>query len=191
MLFDKHEKNDNGDGREKRGCKEVLPLDHVEGRELRDADGNRALRHGGDKHGGNRVLVPGVDEDEDERRHDAGRRHREQHVPERPERGAAVNTRGLLHLRRDGNERAAEKPDGKGLVEGGVYKDEAEQRVVEIEIAHELGYADEKDDGREHLAHDDEAEKRLFRLELHTGHGVGGGNAADKRHKRRAAGNDK
>ena len=43
MLFDEHEEDDDRDGGQQGGGEHVLPFDHVEGGELRDADGDRTV----------------------------------------------------------------------------------------------------------------------------------------------------
>ena len=98
MLFNHHEEDNHGNGCKQGSCKQILPLDHVEGRELGNADGDRAVGCRGNQHGGDGVFIPCIDENEDQRRHDAGSRHWQKH----PQKGlhgvAAVNFSRLLHL---------------------------------------------------------------------------------------------
>ena len=188
VLFNAHEQNDDRDGRQQRRREEVLPLDHVKRAELGDAHGDRLVRRGGNEHGGDRVFVPRVDEHEDQRRHNARRGHRQQNVPKRADRVAAVDAGGLLHLRGDRNECAAQQPDGERLVEGRVNQHQTQDRIVEVQRVHQLGNADQQHHRREHLAHNDEAEKQAAPLEMHARHRVGRRNTAEHRDGRRAGG---
>ena len=101
MLFYAHEEDDNRDGGEEGGGEQILPLNHIERRELRDADRYRAVCGGGDEHRGDSILIPRIDEHEDKRGDYAGRGHGDEHIDERAERCAAVYLRGLLHFWRD------------------------------------------------------------------------------------------
>ena len=179
VLLDAHEQDDHGDDGEDGGREEVLPLDHVIAVEGVDAHGQRLERVGGDEAQGDRVLVPGVDEDEDQRGDDARGRHGEQDLHHGLDPGAAVDGGGLLHLRGDAHEGAPEQPDGERLVEGGVDEDQAQDVVRQAQALHDLVDADEQHHRGEHLGDDDEAQEGGLALELHPGQGVGRGDAAD------------
>ena len=62
MFLNEHEKDDDGNGCQQGCSKQILPFDHVEGRELGDTDRDRFICLGGNQYGGNRILVPCVDE---------------------------------------------------------------------------------------------------------------------------------
>ena len=75
MLFDHHKQDHHRDrGQERRG-KQILPLDHVERRKLRDAHRDGTIVCGRDQNRRDRILVPCVNEHKDQRRDDARSRH--------------------------------------------------------------------------------------------------------------------
>lgn len=188
MLFDEHEQDDHRDGRQQRGGKQVLPLDHVEGTELRNAYGDGLVGGGGDEHGGDGVLVPRVDEYENQRGYDAGRRHGQKDADEGADAVAPVDAGGLFHFRGNRNEGAPQQPDGERLIERRVDEHQPQDGIVQAQRVHQLCDAHQQHHRREHLTHDDKAQEGLFAPELHARHGVGGGDAAHQGDGRRARG---
>jgi len=187
MLFDAQKQDDYRDGGKQRRREQVLPLDEIVSVEGVDADGYRLEHVIGYKSQRDGIFVPGVYKNENQRGDDARRRHRQQDAGHGADSAAAVDLRGLLHLRRDGEERAPEEPDGKRLIERGVQQNKAHQVVCKVHVHHELVDADEQHHGGEHLAYNNSAQEKGFSLEAHAGHGIGRRHAAENGQRRGAA----
>jgi len=190
VLFDGHEQDHNGNDGEDGSSEQVLPLDDVVAVEDVDAHGQRLDGVGGDQAQCHGVFIPCIDEDEDQGGDDAGGCHRQQDLEHGLDPVAAVDSGSLLHLCGDGHEGAAEQPDGEGLVEGCVDEDQTQQGIGQSHGLHDLVDTDQQNHGSKHLGDDDEAQECGLTLELHTGQGIGGGDAADHSDGSGTAGDD-
>ena len=79
ILFNAHEENHHRDDGEDGGGEEVLPLNHVVAVKDVDAHSQGLVGVRGDEAQGHGVLVPGVDENKDQRGNDARGRHGQEH----------------------------------------------------------------------------------------------------------------
>ena len=180
MFFDEHEEDNHRNSRQEGRGKKVIPLDHRESRKLSQANREGKVDIAVDDDGGNGVFIPGVDENEDQCRDDAGSSHGKEYPDKSGDRIAAVNAGSLLHLRRDGNKSTPEKPDCESLVERGINEDQAGERIIEFQINQQPGDADQENNRGEHLAHDHETEESLTSAETHARQCVCGRNAAEE-----------
>ena len=138
---------------------------------LDDANHDRIeSRIGGDQQRP-QVLVPAIDEQDDEQRRDVGGRHRDQDVAQETQRAGAVHAGGLHQFVGDRHEHLAEQQRRGGR--GNQRHGETGEAVDQAEVGHHRIGRDDPHLDRQHQGNEDQPECSAAEREAEEDHRIG------------------